>query len=172
VSAGQVVMAEALIRWDHPERGQIPPLEFIPLAEETDLMRPLTDWVLAQAVGQCRRLLDAGWRVPIAVNLSVRNLVDDGLAARIGALLEAASVPASSLTVEITESVVMADADGPGLDLALLADRLQGLLRSINRHLRVISIVAGAILFGFGLLMATGQLTVLSSLSFQSPFNL
>jgi diguanylate cyclase (GGDEF)-like protein len=110
VSAGQVVMAEALIRWDHPERGQIPPLEFIPLAEETDLMRPLTDWVLAQAVGQCRRLLDAGWRVPIAVNLSVRNLVDDGLAARIGALLEAASVPASSLTVEITESVVMADA--------------------------------------------------------------
>jgi len=55
-------------------------------------------------------LLDAGWRVPIAVNLSVRNLVDDGLAARIGALLEAASVPASSLTVEITESVVMADA--------------------------------------------------------------
>lgn len=60
----------------------------------------------------------------------------------------------------------------PFLLVALLADRLQGLLRSVNRHLRVISIVAGAILFGFGLLMATGQLTVLSSLSFQSPFNL
>jgi cytochrome c-type biogenesis protein len=60
----------------------------------------------------------------------------------------------------------------PFLLVALLADRLQGLLRSINRHLRVISIVAGAILFGFGLLMATGELTVLSSLSFQSPFNL
>jgi len=60
----------------------------------------------------------------------------------------------------------------PFLLVALLADRLQGVLRSVNRHLRVISIVAGAILFGFGLLMATGQLTVLSSLSFQSPFNL
>ena len=60
----------------------------------------------------------------------------------------------------------------PFLLVALLADRLQGVLRSVNRHLRVISIVAGVILFAFGLLMATGQLTVLSSLSFQSPFNL
>jgi cytochrome c-type biogenesis protein len=60
----------------------------------------------------------------------------------------------------------------PFLLVALLADRLQGVLRGVNRHLRVISIVAGLILFGFGLLMATGQLTVLSSLSFQSPFNL
>ncbi len=60
----------------------------------------------------------------------------------------------------------------PFLVVALLADRLQGVLRGINRHLRVISIVAGVILLGFGLLMATGQLTVLSDLSFQSPFNL
>ena len=60
----------------------------------------------------------------------------------------------------------------PFLLVALLADRLQGFLRSVNRHLHVISIVAGAILFAFGLLMAIGQLTVLSSLSFQSPFNL
>jgi len=60
----------------------------------------------------------------------------------------------------------------PFLLVALLADRLGGVLRSINRHLRVISIVAGVILFVFGLLMATGQLTVLSGLSFQSPFNL
>ncbi len=60
----------------------------------------------------------------------------------------------------------------PFLLVAVLADRLQGPLRSINRHLRLISIVAGVILFGFGLLMATGQLTVLSNLSFQSPFNL
>ena len=59
----------------------------------------------------------------------------------------------------------------PFLLVALLADRLQGVFRSVNRHLRVISIVAGVILFAFGLLMATGQLTVLSSLSFQSPFN-
>lgn len=60
----------------------------------------------------------------------------------------------------------------PFLLVAVLADRLQGVLRSINRHLRVISIVAGVILFAFGLLMATGRLTVLSGLSFQSPFNL
>ena len=60
----------------------------------------------------------------------------------------------------------------PFLLVAALADRLQGVLRSVNRHLRVISILAGLILFGFGLLMATGQLTVLSGLSFQSPFNL
>ena len=110
VPGAELVMVEALLRWNHPERGQIPPLQFVPLAEETDLMKPLTDWVLAQAIGQCRRWLEAGWRVPIAVNLSVRNLVDDALAARIRTLLEAASVPANYLTVEITESVVMADA--------------------------------------------------------------
>lgn len=110
VPGGQLVMAEALLRWNHPERGQILPLEFVPLAEETDLMKPLTDWVLARAIGQCRRWLDAGWRVPVAVNLSVRNLGDEALAARIRTLLEAASVPANYLTVEIPESVVMADA--------------------------------------------------------------
>ena len=110
VPGGQLAMVEALVRWPHPVRGQIPPLEFIPLAEETDLMRPLTDWVIAQAIGQCRRWSDAGWRVPVAVNLSVRNLVDDGLADRIRSLLEAAAVPPADLTVEITESVVMADA--------------------------------------------------------------
>ena len=60
----------------------------------------------------------------------------------------------------------------PFLLVAVLADRLQGVLRAVNRHLRVISIAAGVVLFAFGLLMATGQLTVLSGLSFQSPFNL
>ena len=110
VPDGELVMAEALVRWKHPVRGQIPPLEFIPLAEQTDLMRPFTDWVLARAVKQCRQWMDAGWRVPIAINLSVRNLVDEALAHRISALLKASSVPPSYLTVEITESVVMADA--------------------------------------------------------------
>jgi len=108
---GQLVMAEALIRWTHPTRGAMRPLEFIPLAEESDLMGPLTDWVLVQAIGQCRRWLDAGRQVPVAVNISVRNLADETLAARTRALLEHAAVPASYLTVEITESVVMADAE-------------------------------------------------------------
>jgi diguanylate cyclase (GGDEF)-like protein len=110
VPDGELVMAEALLRWHHPVRGQIPALEFIPMAEETDLMRPLTDWVLGQAVGQCRRWIDAGWRVPIAINLSVRNLADDTLADRIRSFLDTAAVPPSCLTAEITESVVMADA--------------------------------------------------------------
>ena len=109
--SGQLVMAEALIRWRHPRRGEIRPLEFIPLAEESGLMGPLTDWVLAQAVGQCRRWLDAGRQVPVAVNISVRNLADETLAARTRALLERAAVPANYLTLEITESVVMADAN-------------------------------------------------------------
>jgi diguanylate cyclase (GGDEF)-like protein len=110
VPGGQLVMAEALLRWDHPTRGQIPAAEFVPLAEASDLMTPLTDWVLARAIGECRRWLDAGWRVPVAINLSVRDLADDALATRIATLLRSASVPPDHLTVEITESVVMADA--------------------------------------------------------------
>ena len=110
VPDGDLVMTEALVRWEHPERGRIPPREFIPLAEASDLMRPLTEWVLAQAIGQCRRWADAGIRVPVAINLSVRNLVDDSLAGFISSLLATAGVPASSVTAEITESVVMADA--------------------------------------------------------------
>ena len=110
VPGGQLVMAEALLRWHHPTRGLIAATEFVPLAEAGDLMTPLTDWVLARAVGDSRQWLDAGWRVPVAVNLSVRNLTDDALAARIAALLRTASVPAEHLIVEVTESVVMADA--------------------------------------------------------------
>jgi diguanylate cyclase (GGDEF)-like protein len=110
VPGGQLVMAEALLRWDHPTRGRLEATEFIPLAEATELMTPLTDWVLERAVGDCRRWLDAGRDVPVAVNLSVRNLTDDALAARIAAFLRTASVPPDHLTVEITESVVMADA--------------------------------------------------------------
>lgn len=110
VPGGQLVMAEALLRWDHPTRGRLEATEFIPLAEASEMMTPLTDWVLERAVGDCRRWLDVGQHVPVAVNLSVRNLTDDALAARIAAFLRTASVPPDHLTVEITESVVMADA--------------------------------------------------------------
>jgi diguanylate cyclase (GGDEF)-like protein len=109
LSSGKVVGAEALLRWHHPERGFIGASEFIPLAEQTGLIKPLTKWVLHQAVRQCME-----WRrhVPdftIAVNLSVHNLHDAKLLDQIGELITEYRMPPESLTLEITEGDIMAD---------------------------------------------------------------
>jgi diguanylate cyclase (GGDEF)-like protein/PAS domain S-box-containing protein len=109
LQTGQVSGMEALIRWRHPQHGLIPPAEFIPAAEQGELIRSITLWALKAALRQCQAWLEAGHDLTVAVNLSVRNLYDARLADQIAELLDAVGVAASRLMLEITESFIMAD---------------------------------------------------------------
>lgn len=100
---------EALVRWQHPTRGLIPPDSFIPLAEQTGLIRPLTAWVLEHAVSQCAKLHDLGMLLTMAVNLSTINLKDPDLPRKITTVLEKYKLESKWLELEITESAVMDD---------------------------------------------------------------
>jgi EAL domain-containing protein (putative c-di-GMP-specific phosphodiesterase class I) len=99
--------AEALVRWQHPREGLIPPDEFIPLAERSGLIRPLSLWVLEAALRQCRTWHQAESPLPVAVNLTPGNLEDEHLVANLVNLLEVAGAPAAWLTVEITEGAMI-----------------------------------------------------------------
>ncbi|MCW2699204.1 MAG: putative signaling protein [Blastococcus sp.] len=101
---------EALLRWQHPLLGLIPPDEFIPVAEGTGIILRLTERVLGLALDQMRRWLDAGHAVPVAVNLSTRCLLDAGLPDLVQRMLTEHRVPATLLRLEVTESAVMGDA--------------------------------------------------------------
>ena len=109
LDTGEVVGVEALVRWCHPERGLVPPDEFIPLAENTGLIGPLTRYVLDAALAQADAFATAGCPVPVAVNLSPRNLTEQELCPQIAALLDKHGVPADRLELEITESTVMTE---------------------------------------------------------------
>ena len=111
ISTGQVHGVEALVRWRHPEFGFIPPDQFIPLAEQTGLILPITLWVLEEAARQCHEWLRTGLELSIAVNLSMWDLHELTLPNTIRTLLERYSLPASLLRVELTESVVMSDVE-------------------------------------------------------------
>lgn len=106
---GQVCGAEALVRWIHPQQGMIPPDEFIPLAEHTGLIKPLTDWVVEAALRQSSDWRHAGVALPVAVNLSARNLRDAELLSKMARLVAAWGAEAGWLELEITESAVMDD---------------------------------------------------------------
>ncbi|MDA0180645.1 EAL domain-containing protein [Solirubrobacter phytolaccae] len=106
---GGVRGAEALVRWEHPQFGLLGPGAFLPLAEQTGLMRPLTLRVLDDALGQCARWQAAGLRLPVAVNLGAPNLLDLGLPVDVKALLEKWELDPSMLLLEITETIVAAD---------------------------------------------------------------
>jgi EAL domain-containing protein (putative c-di-GMP-specific phosphodiesterase class I) len=107
--AGRAVGFEALVRWAHPERGLLAPGEFLPLAERTALMRPLTDWVLREAIGQCAQWRAAGWDVDVSVNIAPATLLEADFPARVTDLLVAGGLPGSALELEITETAVMVD---------------------------------------------------------------
>jgi diguanylate cyclase (GGDEF)-like protein len=106
---GQVDGLEALARWVHPQRGFIPPDEFIPLAERTGLIRPLTTLVVEEALRQYLQLREAGHDLSVAVNLSARILGDPQFPDELAELLATAGVEASKLHLEITESMIMED---------------------------------------------------------------
>jgi diguanylate cyclase (GGDEF)-like protein len=109
LGCGGVEGLEALLRWAHPERGHIPPSDFIPVAEGTGIIIRLTERVLGMALTQLRSWLDAGVAVPVAVNLSARCLLDASLPDLVARLLDEHGVPASLLRLEVTESAVMSD---------------------------------------------------------------
>jgi diguanylate cyclase (GGDEF)-like protein len=104
-----VVGMEALVRWRHPERGLLAPAEFLPLAEQAGLARPLTREVLEQALRQCRAWLDEGIDVQVSVNMTAPDLLDAQLPNEVGDALDRYGLPPSALVIEITESSVLAD---------------------------------------------------------------
>jgi diguanylate cyclase (GGDEF)-like protein len=119
----EAIMAfEALVRWEHPERGLVPPGEFIPLAEETGLIVPIGNWVIREVCRTMRRWTDelgADW-IPCSVNLSVRHLQQPDLVATVRAALEEHAIPPRRLVLEITESAVMENGSGTVETLAEL----------------------------------------------------
>lgn len=108
---GAIAGAEALLRWRHAQRGHIPPVEFIPLAEETGLIGPLTEWVLYAAARQHHLWKEAGLILPLAANLSARNLLEPGLVARVESLLATWGIGAEHFGLELTESALMQNPD-------------------------------------------------------------
>jgi diguanylate cyclase (GGDEF)-like protein len=106
---GRIDEVEALVRWQHPTRGLLPPSEFVPLAERTSLIKPLTAWVLQEAARQCGRWRARGRELSIAVNVSARNLLDDELIETLTVAAAAAGIPVTALQLEITETAVMSD---------------------------------------------------------------
>ncbi|MBC7803792.1 MAG: EAL domain-containing protein, partial [Candidatus Parcubacteria bacterium] len=108
VPSGRLVAVEALLRWNHPERGLLAPSEFLQLAEDSGLIVSIGQWVLREACAQARRWSEAGLgEVVVGVNLSMRQLRSPELAAQVQAALEGNGLPASRLELEITESMAM-----------------------------------------------------------------
>jgi diguanylate cyclase (GGDEF)-like protein len=111
LGSGEVTSVEALVRWSHPRLGYVPPLEFLPLAEDAGLMDPLTHLVLDQALGQC-----AAWRaearpVTVAINISTTNLLNPRFCREVEKLLERHELRPDSLVLEITETTAMEEID-------------------------------------------------------------
>lgn len=106
---GRVDSVEALLRWPHPRLGQVSPAEFVAIAEATDMIRPLTEWTIAQALCDRREWRQHGLDVRVAANLSARLLQDTAFPERLRVLLVSAQADADALELEITESAMMLD---------------------------------------------------------------
>lgn len=109
LDSGRVVGAEALLRWQHPQRGLVPPAQFIPFAEQTGFVRVLTMWVFEEAARHWQTLNDEGIELLLSVNLSARDLMDQDLPQRLEEILGKHGVSAKAFCLEITESAIMDD---------------------------------------------------------------
>lgn len=109
LKTGTLYGVEALARWPHPARGFVPPDEFIPVLEQSGLIRPFTLWAIEQGLQQCVLWRKAGFRFTVAVNLSMQNLLDPQFPAQAIALLERSAAPQPCLILEITESVFLSE---------------------------------------------------------------
>jgi diguanylate cyclase (GGDEF)-like protein len=121
---------EALVRWQHPQRGLLPPAKFLPDAERSDVILELTDWVLAEAIHQAAVWHRAGASVPVSVNISAAYLARDRAVPTILALLNLEKLPPSLLTIEITETAVLTRPDQAAARLAVI--RAAGIRVSID----------------------------------------
>ncbi|WP_409338043.1 bifunctional diguanylate cyclase/phosphodiesterase [Curvibacter microcysteis] len=127
---GSVVAAEALVRWEHPQRGLVPPMQFIPFAEQTGFVRKLTLWMFEEAA---RLMADERLQqhpLKISINLSTRDLLDPDLSVRLGNLLQRYEVQATQFCLEITESAIMDDPQRAETTLNRLSE--QGFQLSID----------------------------------------
>lgn len=122
LSDGRVAGAEALLRWAHPTMGLVPPDEFIPLVERTVLLRPLTHYVIENVLQQWRTWADMGIRLPLAVNISTRSLIDGELPDQVAEQLQRWDVPPAYLRLELTESFLMSDSSRSTAVLDRLSD--------------------------------------------------
>ncbi len=123
LQSGAIVGAEALIRWQHPQRGLLPPAEFVPIAEDSGLIRPIGRWVLREACRQARSWLQAGLPpITIAVNTSTIELRAGDFLKNLRAILEETQIEARYLELELTESVIMRDAESTESLLQAIAD--------------------------------------------------
>jgi EAL domain-containing protein (putative c-di-GMP-specific phosphodiesterase class I) len=112
VRAGRLTGAETLLRWLHPEQGMVSPAQFIPVAEEIDLINPLGEWVLHNACRQIQSWRAAGLPTPkIAVNVSARQLHEANFEKTVRRILEECDIPGSNIVLEITESALVQDPD-------------------------------------------------------------
>jgi diguanylate cyclase len=111
LSTGEIVSVEALLRWRHPRLGFVPPPAFLPLAEESELMGPLTEMVLTDATSQCAAWRANGQSVSVSVNISPTNLLDPDFTAMVKRSLEHNGLPPEALVLEITETSAISDLD-------------------------------------------------------------
>jgi EAL domain-containing protein (putative c-di-GMP-specific phosphodiesterase class I) len=130
LDTGKMIGAEALVRWQHPKNGMIPPDQFIQSAENTGLIRPLTDWVLSTGLRQASNLLSRGAMQHLAVNISVRSLHDLRFPDLIDKSLKASGIPPEKLILEVTESAFMVDLQRTVETLAVLSH--MGVMISID----------------------------------------
>jgi diguanylate cyclase (GGDEF)-like protein len=122
LSSGRVIGVEALVRWEHPERGLLGPHEFLGLAERTGLIADITRWVVDAAVRQCAAWRRSGVELPVAVNLAAANIVDTTLPESVAHILQRWEVPGRLLECEISEDTVMGDPRRAGDVLERLRD--------------------------------------------------
>jgi diguanylate cyclase (GGDEF)-like protein len=109
LATGRAIGAEALVRWQHPQRGMVAPMRFIPFAEQTGFIRVITGWMIQQCASHWRELRAQGLEVKLSVNLSTRDLLDQDLPVKLEKLLARESVDPQALCLEITESAIMDD---------------------------------------------------------------
>ncbi|MGZ4413969.1 MAG: putative bifunctional diguanylate cyclase/phosphodiesterase [Gaiellaceae bacterium] len=114
LGSGAVVAVEALLRWPHPRLGFVPPLDFLPLAEEAGLMRPLTGFVLQEALAQCADWRSQGHNLTMSINVSATNVLDVDFVTLVEGELRRHHLPADALILEITETTLISDLDRCG----------------------------------------------------------
>lgn len=111
LASKEIVAVEALVRWPHPRLGFVPPLAFLPLAEEAGLMSPLTAFVLEEALAQCAAWRSGGSSITVSVNISATSLLETGFVGRVTELLDSFRLDPSALVLEVTETTAIADFD-------------------------------------------------------------